>query len=219
VGEARAQPADDRRDLGREWWLRTLAVLTAPRSTFAALRDDSDAVAGARQEPLLAVVWLAGIAGVLSSNAAARIFDDFEVTGILVAVWAFLGGGIYGAVLYLVGGLLVHIGLDLAGGTGSFRRAKHLLGFAAVPFALSLVVWPVRIAVYGGDLFESGGSDTGAGNTVFEAIELVFLGWSLALLLYGITVVQAWPWRRAIGAFALPAVIPLLVLLRAYGAV
>jgi hypothetical protein len=88
-----------------------------------------------------------------------------------------------------------------------------------VPFALSLVVWPVRIAVYGGDLFESGGSDTGAGNTVFEALELGFLGWSLALLLYGIRVVNAWSWGRAAGAFALPAVIPLLVLLRAYGAV
>jgi hypothetical protein len=219
VASRAESPAEERRDLDKEWWLRTLFVLVAPRATFAALRDDSDAAAQARQEPLLAVVWLAGIAGVLSTNAAARILDDFEVTGILVAVWAFLAGGLYGAVLYLVVGMLVHLGADFAGSMGSFRRSRHLVGLAAVPLALALVVWPVRVAIYGSDLFETGGSDHGPGNAFFEALELVFLAWALALLVLGVRTVHGWTWPRALAATAVPAIVPVLVVLRSFGAI
>jgi len=39
--------------------------------------------------------------------------------------------------------------------------------FASAPLALSLLlVWPVRLAIYGDDLFRSGGSDTGTGEVV-----------------------------------------------------
>ncbi len=49
----------------KHWWLRTLAIFQAPRPVFAALRDDSPREAEARQEPILAIVVLAGIAAVL----------------------------------------------------------------------------------------------------------------------------------------------------------
>src|ERR1051326_6245868 len=55
-----AEPAS----LDRAWLLRTLVVLQAPRAVYAALRDDSDDAAHARQEPVLALLWLSGIAGV-----------------------------------------------------------------------------------------------------------------------------------------------------------
>src|SRR6266496_4441008 len=55
-----------------------------------------------------------------------------------------------------------------------------LAGIAAVLAALSLVVWPVRLALYGDDVFRSGGSDTGAPNAVFGAIEACFGTWTLA---------------------------------------
>ena len=51
----------------REWWLRTVLVLTAPSAVFAALRDDSRETASKRAEPVLLIVWLAGIAFVLST--------------------------------------------------------------------------------------------------------------------------------------------------------
>jgi hypothetical protein len=92
------------------------------------------------------------------------------------------------------------------GGHGSYRRARHLLGYAAAPLALSLLlVWPVRLAVYGEDVFRTGGSDSGTGDTVFEALALGFGGWTLALLVIGMRAVHGWPWLRAVGAVLLAA--------------
>jgi hypothetical protein len=45
-------------------------VLQSPRPVFAALRDDSDEAAEARQDTAGAIVWLAGIALVLSTTVA-----------------------------------------------------------------------------------------------------------------------------------------------------
>ena len=203
----------------RAWWLRTLLVLQSPRPVFAALRDDSNEAAGARQEPVLAIVLLAGIAGVLGTNAAARVLDDYEFDALVVAVWAFLGGGIYGAAGYFLIGGLAYLGASFAGALGSFRRARHVVGFAAVPLALSLAIWPIRLAVFGDDVFRSGGSDTGAGNTLFEALEVAFLAWAFGRLALGIRTVHAWSWPRALAATALPAAVPLLALARANGLV
>lgn len=217
----RARPeAPDQRALERSWRIRTIAVLQAPRQTFLALRDDSDDAAEARQEPLLLVLWLAGIAGVLSTGAAGRLYDDYEISGLVVAVWAFIAGGIYGAFVYFVLGLLLHLGTDLAGSVrGTFRRARHLVGLAAVPLALSLLVFLVRLAIYGGDLFRTGGSDRGTGDAVFNALELAFLGWALGLVVLGTRLVEDWPWRKALAAAAVPTIVPVLALLRAHGAI
>ncbi len=83
-------------------------------------------------------------------------------------------------------------------------RARHILAFAAGPLVLGLLfVWPVRIAVYGSDLFGSGGSDTGAGNVVFEAILGAIGLWAAGLLVYGISVVEHWSVVRSLVALAL----------------
>ena len=57
--------------LERSWWLRAPAVLVAPRAVFVSLRDESDEAIEARQEPLTAIVGLAGIAAVLASPSRA----------------------------------------------------------------------------------------------------------------------------------------------------
>jgi hypothetical protein len=175
------------RSLQREWWLRSLAVFAHPRQTFAALRDDSDDAAEARQEPILAIILLAGIAGVLSTNLAGRLLDDPRFDRLDVAIWGFLVGGVYGAVIYFVGGVLV---FALARGLGSgcsFRQARHVVGLAAAPLALSLVlVWPVRLAVYGADVFRTGGSDSGSGAVVFETLVVAAYAWSVALVVLGL---------------------------------
>ena len=105
---------------------------------------------------------------------------------------AFLGGGLYGTVVYFVGGLVLYA-------PDADRRRDHVppgpaparlcLG-AARPFALPVL--PVRLAVYGEDVFSSGGSDHGAGNTIFFVVELAFVAWALALLAVGLrTLVRA----------------------------
>ncbi len=189
--------------LQREWWLRVLAVLVAPRAVFAALREDAREDLEARQEPLLAIAYLAGIAGVLASTTAGRLFDDPEIDGLLVAVWAFIAGGVYGFATYFIAGAAVYMGARGLGGLGSYRRARHVLAFAAVPFVLSLALWPVKLALYGGDAFRSGGSDAGAGGDVFTALTLGFAAWSLVLLALGVKTVHGWSWGRSLAALGL----------------
>ena len=151
----------------RVWLARAVTVLWQPREVLAGLRDDSDETARARSEAVLALVLLTGIAGVLWTPVAGTILNDVELNGLDVAVWAFLGGGFYAIALYFIGGLVLQW-LARAGGWISYRQARHLLAFAAAPVALSLfLVIPLRLAVYGEDVFRSGGSDRGAGERPF----------------------------------------------------
>jgi hypothetical protein len=191
----------------REWLLRALLVLQAPRAVFSALRDDSDDVAYARQEPILALLWLAGIAGVLVSSVARTLLDDPTRDGLVVAVWAFIGGGIYGGLAFWLGGALLHGASHALGGQGSYRRARHVVAFACAPIALSLVlVWPVGVAAFGGDLFRSGGSDSDTGGTFFFWVAVGFGVWALALLAIGIRAVHGWTWARSLATLAVAAV-------------
>jgi hypothetical protein len=170
----------------RLWLRRAVTVLVSPREVFAALRDDSDAAARLRSEAVLALVLLSGIASVLWTPNYGRLMDDVAYDGLLVAVVAFIGGGIYGAAVYYAGGLILHWATRLVGGT-TFRQARHVLAFASAPVALSLfAVWPVRLAVYGEDVFRSGGSDHGAGDAAFHVIELAFVAWAVGLLVFGV---------------------------------
>ena len=175
------------RSLQKEWWLRALAVLSSPRGTFAALRDDSSEAAEARQEPIMAIVILAGIAGILSTSLAGRLLDDPNNDGLNVAVWAFLGGAFYGLLAYWGGGLLVYAIATAVRVRASYRQARHIVGLAMAPVALSLiVVWPVRLGIYGEDVFRTGGSDTGAGDKLFELLVVGSFAWSFALVALGL---------------------------------
>jgi hypothetical protein len=175
--------AESTPSLQREWWLRALAVFTSPRGTFAALSDDSPDAAEARQEPIMAIVILAGIAGVLSTSLAGRLLDDPNNDGVNVAVWAFLGGAFYGLLAFWGCGLLVYAIAAAVRVRVSYRQARHVVGLAMAPVALSLiVVWPVRLGIYGEDVFRTGGSDTGAGDKLFELLVVGSFAWSFALV-------------------------------------
>jgi hypothetical protein len=201
-----ADPAVTRPSPERQWWLRTLAIFQSPRPVFRALRDDSDEEAAARSEPVLAIVFLAGIAGVLSARETGRLLDYWEVDAVLVAVVTFLSGGIYAFVTYWLGGALLHLGIRAAGGEGSYRRSRHLLAFSAAPLALSLLLlWPVRLAVYGGDSFRQGGADEGTGYWIFTGLSIAFAAWAGVLLVLGVGVVQRWTIGRAAVSVALIA--------------
>lgn len=193
----------------RDWWLRTLLVLQAPRAVFVALRDDSRESAADRSEPVLLILLLAGMASVLSTPVAGRLMSPpNEYDGLVVAVWTFVGGGIYGAFAYWLFGALLHGGVKALGSQGTFRRTRHVLAFAAVPLALSFLLWPVKVAVYGGDVFRRGGDDTGAGADAFVALELALLAWTVALLVVGVRAVHGWTWARAAAAVAIAVAVP-----------
>jgi hypothetical protein len=198
----------DSRSPEKAWLLRALLVLQAPRSVFAALRDDSDEAAGARQDAAGAIVWLAGIAGVLATSVTSTLLDDPERDWLVVTVWAFLAGGLQGFVLYLVVGKVLHVALRKLGSRGSFRRARHLLAFAAAPIALALFVyWPLRIGIYGEDLFQYDGTDGNAAGTAFAYAFYGFALWALVLLVIGVRTIHGWSWARSVAAMAFTAAI------------
>jgi hypothetical protein len=215
VSAPAARPVSDAEDgLQRAWWLRSVLVLIAPRAVFAAVRDDSLEAAQARQEPIAAIVGLAGIASVLSTSVARHVLNDPGTDPVIVPVWAFIGGATYGLVLYWVCGGFVWAAARGLGGLGSYRRARHLLGLAAAPMALSLLtLWPLRVLVYRSDLFRTGGDDYGRGDAIFGAVNLGFIAWSVLLLLIGVRVVHGWSWGRTAATVALAAAFPALVAL------
>jgi Yip1-like protein len=181
--------AEQTPSLQKQWWLRSLAVFQSPRAVFTALRDDSDEAAEARQEPVLATILLAGIAGVLSTTLAGRVLDDpvFSNSVLAVLSWAFLGGAFYGIFVFWLGGLMVYALARGIGAASSYRQARHVVAFAAAPLALSLLlVWPARLAIYGDDVFRTGGSDSGTGDWLFEALIAATYVWMFGLVALGL---------------------------------
>ena len=185
----------------RAWWLRVPAVLFDPRPVFFALREDDPDDIGARSEPILLLVLLAGAGSILTSPVASRLLDDRSRDGLDVALWIFIFGGIYGAVCYFVFGFVLHFGSVLLGSQGSFLRERQIVAFACAPLALSfLLVLPLRLALHGSDTFRTGGADDGAGEAVILALQLGFAAWSGALVLVGVQVVHGWSWARSAAA-------------------
>ena len=207
--DAATEPA-----LGRSWWRNVPLLLAAPTAVFALLRDESDEATEARQEPVTAIAALAGIAGVLGTPVARHLLNDSSMSVALIPVWAFLGGVVYALAVYWLGGGLLSRASARLGGHGSWRRSRHVLALAALPLALSLLtLWPVRILVYGQDLFRTGGDDYGTGDRIFGAVFVGFIAWSGVLLVIGVRAVHGWSWARALGAVALAALFPALLVL------
>src|SRR5437660_5476604 len=145
------------------WLLRALLVLQSPRAVFAAIRDDSEEAAHARQEPITALVWLAGMAAVLAAPAMNTLMDDpARHDATVVAILIFFAGGIYGIAVYWALGAVLYYVCRWFGSRGTYRRARHLLGCTLAPLALALaLLWPAPSAVEGRDLCRTDGSDGG----------------------------------------------------------
>ena len=204
--------------LERSWWLRAPAVLVAPRAVFVSLRDESEEAVEARQEPLLAIAGLAGIGGVLATPVARQLLNDASFSVSLIPVWAFLGGLFYAVAVYWLGGGLLYGAARRFGGLGSYRRSRSVLVLSAAPLALSLVtLWPVRIAIYGQDLFRTGGTDWGPGDRIFGGLVYFAFAWSAVLLLVGVRSVHGWSWGRSLATVALAAALPALIVFASVG--
>jgi hypothetical protein len=200
--------------LERSWWLRAPAVLVAPRAVFTSLRDESDAAIEARQEPIIAIAGLAGIAGVLATPVARHLLNDPSFSDSLIPVWAFIGGVVYAIAVYWLGGGLLFGAARRLGGLGSFRRSRTVLALSGAPLALSLVtLWPLRIAIYGDILFRTGGKDWGPGDRAFGGVVYFAFAWCAVLLVIGVRSVHGWSWGRSLAAVSLAAALPTLVVL------
>lgn len=200
--------------LEHRWWLRAPAVLVAPRAVFVSLRDESDGSIESRQEPIITVLGLAGIGAVFGTPVARQLLNDSSMSVLLIPVWAFFGGVVYAVAFYWIGGALLFGASRRLGSTGSWLRSRQVLALASAPLALTLfTLWPIRIAVYGENLFRTGGNDYGLGDTIFGAIFYGAIAWAFLLLLLGVRSVHGWTYGRAAAAIALAAVVPVLILL------
>jgi len=200
--------ADEIRRLEGGWWRRLPLILVRPRDVFAELRDGSDEQAEALSEPMVAVTILAGTAMFLSTATAGQLFDDSEYDWLLVAVEAFFAGVLVALQNYWLGGAALLLGLRSLGSAARYRAARQIVGLSTAPFVLALlVVWPVRIAIFGGDLFRSGGSDEGTAGYVLNAVDAGFVLWALVLSIVGVRTVEGWSLARSMGATAFAAVL------------
>jgi hypothetical protein len=177
-----------------------------------ALRDDSREAAEARQEPLMAIAGLAGIAGVLGTPVARGLLNNAGTTPIVVAVWAFLGGLAYAVGVYWLGGGLLYGAARRFGSLGSYLRARSVLALSSAPLALALfTLWPVRIVIYGQNLFRTGGDDFGRGDRIFGGLLYLAFAWCAILLVIGVRSVHGWTWPRSLATVGLAAALPALI--------
>jgi hypothetical protein len=197
----------------RKWWSRLPRVLYAPAEVFAELRDESVDAADARQEPLVAVTFLSGIGIFFASFALEQPYDRYrELSALSLTVETVIGGALVGLSAFWVGGAILYLGTRGLGAVSGYRLARHIVGFATVPFVLVLVfAVPVRVGLYGFDLFRAGGSDNGAGADVFVAIDALASVWTLALMVIGIRVTQRWSWGRSAAALGIAALFAILI--------
>jgi hypothetical protein len=163
----------------RVWWRRAVAVLRLPREVFATFRTDSRESALERQDVVVALCFVAGIA--LGLGLAGDGLADLDALDAFV--WIFVTGLSLGfAGYWLVGSSLAFVTRRL-GGRGSPRRVRHILAFSFPPLVFALPLW-----------------------LLFPPL-LILLGvWSLALLLVGLREVYGWSLGRAAGAVALAVV-------------
>ncbi|HEU0303602.1 MAG TPA: YIP1 family protein [Gaiellaceae bacterium] len=201
-----ASRADEIRRLERGWWRRLPLVLVRPGEVFSELRDGSDEQAEALSEPMVAVTILAGIAMFLSTATAGKLFDNPEFDWLLIAVEAFFAGVLVALQNYWLGGAALLLGLRSLGSRAPYRLGRQIVGLSTAPFVLALlVVWPVRLAVFGGDLFRSGGSDEGTAGYVLNAVDAAFVLWALVLAVAGVRAVEQWSLARSLVATAFAA--------------
>jgi len=200
--------------LERQWWSRLPRLLYAPASVFAELRDESPEAADARQEPLVALTFLAGIAMFVGLVALQPPYNRFytDLSAFNMTFETILGGALVGLSNFWVGGSLVYLGARGLGALTGYRLARHIAGLATAPFVLVLVLAvPVRLGLFGTDLFRDTGSDSGAGGDVFVALDAIALAWTIALVLVGIRTTQRWSWGRSAAALGIAGLFAILV--------
>jgi hypothetical protein len=163
----------------RIWWQRAVSVLHRPREVFASLRDDSVETAGDRQDVVVALAFVGGLAAALAT--AGSSLEDLDPLEILV--WLFVAGFAYSFVGYWVLGWGLSYVVPRLGGGGTRRRTRHVLAFALAPLMFALAAWGV-----------------------FPPLLLLPALWSVALLVLGLRVVYDWSYARAAAAVVLAVV-------------
>jgi hypothetical protein len=143
---------------------------------FARLRDDSPEEAADRADVVAGLAFAAGIAAALAAGG-----DELEELDVLDSlVWIFVTAVALGFALYWLLGMALAFVVRRLGGSGSPRRARHVLAFAFAPLVLALPLW-----------------------LLWPPLLLGLVAGSAGLLLVGLSEVYGWSLARAAGAVVL----------------
>src|SRR5918999_2494799 len=146
---------------------------------FERLRDDSPDKATDRAEIVAGLVFAAGVAAALGAGGE----ELRELDTVDSLVWIFVTGIAVGFVLYWLLGSALSFVVRRLGGTGSPRRARHILAFAFAPLVFAIAVW-----------------------LLWPPLLLGLVACSAGLLLLGLREVYGWSLARAAAAVALSMV-------------
>jgi hypothetical protein len=163
----------------RDWWRRAGLVLLQPREVFTALRDDSDASAAERQDAVVGLAFVGGVAAALASARSA--LDDLDL--LETVIWLFVTGFAYGFMGYWVLGWALSFVVPRLGGGGTRRRTRHVLAFSLAPLVFALLAW-----------------------LLWSPLLAPLAVWSVVLLVVGLQVVYRWSYGRAAAAVGLSVV-------------
>lgn len=163
----------------REWLRRAALVLRRPLEAFGHLRDDSDESAAERQDVVVGLAFVGGVAAALAT--ASEALEELDALEKLV--WVFLTGLAYGFVGYWVLGWGLSFVVPRLGGGGTRRRTRHVLAFALAPLVFALAAW-----------------------LVWPPLVIPLAVWSLGLLVVGLRVVHRWSYGRAAAGVGLSVV-------------
>ena len=145
---------------------------------FDRLRDAPEKP-GDRSDLVSGLAFAAGLAAALGAFG-----DELrELDALDSIVWVFITGTAFGFAIYWIFGWALSFVVRRLGGTGTPRRARHVLAYSFAPLTLGLVAW-----------------------LIYPPLLLVLVALSLALLVVGLREVYGWDTERAIGAVALSVV-------------
>ena len=145
---------------------------------FDRLRQDTAEAAADRSDVVAGLAFAAGVALALAAGG-----DELRQLDALDSmVWLFVTGLALGFVLYWIVGWGLSFVVRRLGGTGSGRRARHVLAFSFAPLVLALALW-----------------------LLWPPLLLILAASSLALLLVGLRDVYGWSVGRAGAAVVLAA--------------
>ena len=158
----------------------------------------------------------AGIFNALYSASFRNIGDHLSLPIVLIV--CLLGGVIFGWIyFYLYAALLSWTGKWLKG-AGNTRSLLRMMSLAFIPSLVLILLFIVRIALYGNEVFQSNidifakGAPTIAANAFFTFVEIAIGVWTLGILIIGISEVQ----KLSIWKSILNMILPIIIVMAAF---
>ena len=158
----------------------------------------------------------AGIFNALYSASFRNIGDQMSLPIVLIV--CLIGGGIFGWIyFYLYAALLSWTGKWLKG-AGNTRSLLRMMSLAFIPSLVLILLFIVRIALYGNEVFQSNidifakGAPTIAAYAFFTFVETAIGVWTLGILIIGISEVQ----KLSIWKSILNMILPIIIVMAAF---